>query len=207
MTANGLRPLLIVISAPSGAGKSTLCECLLADRDDIVYSISCTTRQPRESEENGRDYFFLTHNKFKERVAAGDFLEHAEVYGSLYGTLKETVINALSKGKSVLMDIDIQGAGQIRDYVTSAPDGDLLKNAFLDIFIEPPSLDVLRSRLTDRNEDSEADIERRLRHAEDEMRHRGDYRYRIMNNDLGLACATLKRVIGSEQSAARESEL
>jgi len=193
------RPLLIVVSAPSGAGKSTLCDRLIADRDDIVYSVSCTTRSPRGDEQDGVHYYFLTEEEFERRVAAGEFLEQAVVHDYRYGTLKSTVNDTLARGESVLMDIDVQGAEQIRSYVEAADDDDPLKRAFVDIFIEPPSMAALRERLQDRNEDTAEVIETRLRNAESEMQHRMRYRHRIVNDDLDRAFEELEDVIRMEQ--------
>ncbi len=193
------RPLLIVVSAPSGAGKSTLCDRLNANHDDIVYSVSCTTRAPRGQEQDGVDYHFLAEEEFARRVAAGEFLEHAEVHDYHYGTLKSTVNDALMRGRSVLMDIDVQGAGQIRSYVEAADDDDPLKRAFVDIFIEPPSVDALRERLQGRNEDTPEVIEARLRNAQAEMQHRMRYRHRIVNDELDRAFEELEDVIRMEQ--------
>jgi len=196
------RPLLIVVSAPSGAGKTTLCERLLAERDDIVYSVSCTTRPSRGAERDGEDYFFISEAAFLERVAGDEFLEHAVVHGYHYGTLRKTVSDALASGRSVLMDIDVQGAAQIREAVARAPEGDVLREAFLDIFIEPPSLDDLRCRLEGRGEDAADVIERRLENAAREMAGREDYRYRIVNDDLDRAYADLEACLEKEQKEA-----
>lgn len=195
------RPLLIVVSAPSGAGKSTLCDRLIAARDDIVYSISCTTRAPRGRERDGVDYHFLDEDEFDRRVALGEFLEHAVVHNHRYGTLKRTVGDALAGGRSVLMDIDVQGVEQIRGYVEAAEGDDPLKRAFVDIFIEPPSMEALRRRLQNRNEDMPEVIEIRMRNAETEMRHRMRYRYRIVNDVLDRASEEFDSVIRKEQQS------
>jgi len=141
-----MRPLLIVISAPSGAGKSTLCNRLLDRCEDIVYSVSCTTRAPRGGEVDGKNYFFMTPAAFEEKVRAGAFLEHALVHANHYGTLKEKVRTTMQQGQSILMDIDVQGARQVRDALASLPPNDLMSCGFLDIFIQPPTLEVLRAR-------------------------------------------------------------
>lgn len=195
------QPLLVVVSAPSGAGKTTLCRRLLAARPDIAYSVSCTTRKPRGSEVHGRAYFFLGEDEFERRVQAGEFLEHARVHGHRYGTLRSVVLEALAAGRSVLMDIDVQGASQIRKSVAASPAGDPLRRGFVDIFVEPPSLDVLRARLAGRNEDSDAEIDRRMKNAAEEMRHAPEYAHRIVNNDLETAFGDLLGVIASEQQA------
>jgi len=137
--SNSRFPLLIVVSAPSGAGKTTLCDRLIAERPDMVYSVSCTTRAPRGEERDGRDYHFLSEPEFDRRLRQGLFLEHARVHGYRYGTLRETVHAALTAGRSVLMDIDVQGAAQVRAAVGRADSEDPIAKGFLDIFIAPPS--------------------------------------------------------------------
>jgi len=194
------RPLLIVVSAPSGAGKTTLCDRLLAEHGEIEYSVSCTTRPPRGDEEDGRDYFFLSEETFAASVEKGAFLEHAVVHGHRYGTLRETVLNAVNCGRSVLMDIDVQGASQVREVVSRAADDDPLKAAFVSIFIEPPSMDVLEQRLRARAEDTEEDMQRRLKNARGEMSRSGEYCHRIINDDLDSAYRKLEGIISDEQS-------
>ncbi len=191
-------PLLIVISAPSGAGKTTLCDKLLKDNDNIVYSISCTTRQPRGKEKNGVDYYFLTEEQFREYIDAGLFLEYALVHGNYYGTLMKTVRDALENGKHVLLDIDVQGVDQIREKISVLPDDDPLKQGFLDIFIAPPSLQILRERLVGRAEDAPEVIEQRMENAEQEMARADDYEYHIINDDLDTAYRQLNNIIRKE---------
>jgi guanylate kinase len=200
MSNSGRRPLLIVISAPSGGGKSTLCQRLLGERPDISYSISCTTRSPRGNEVDGKDYHFMTEAEFDRRVKNGEFLEHAVVHDHKYGTLRKPVADAVGMGKSVVMVIDVAGAGQIREHVKRAPRKDILREAFVDIFIEPPSMDALRQRLIGRATDDKKTVQRRLKNAEDEMARRGEYRYRILNDDLETAFARLKEIIEAEES-------
>lgn len=189
------KPLLIVISAPSGAGKSTLCDRLLADFDNIVYSISCTTRDPRGDEEDGVDYFFMTKDTFQEKISDGVFLEYATVHGNYYGTLIETVYSAMESGQSVIMDIDVQGAAQIRSQMDKLPAGNMLRDGFIDIFIMPPSIDVLRERLFGRGEDAPDVIEKRLKNAVDEMDCSGEYKYIVVNDDLEIAYMKLRDII------------
>ena len=190
-----LRPLLLVVSAPSGAGKTTLCDRLLKDNPNIVYSVSCTTRAPRGSEVDGQDYHFLSAKEFERRVKAGEFIEHAVVHGHRYGTLRQTVANALAAGRDVLMDIDVQGAALIR---SAAADDSLLRNAYVGIFIAPPSLAVLRDRLQKRKEDTAEVIERRLRNAEQELARWREYTYLVINDDLERACADLQAIVTAE---------
>jgi guanylate kinase len=193
----GARPLLIVVSAPSGAGKTTLCDMLLADRSDIVYSISCTTRDPRPSEVEGEDYYFLSEEEFDKRLKAESFLEHATVHGHRYGTLREVVLEALGEGQSVLMDIDVAGAEQIRAVARKAPEDDPIRQGFLDVFIMPPSLAVLRQRLEWRGEDRPEVIEARLQEAANEMAHASEFQYAVVNDDLEQAFRRLRDIVDS----------
>jgi guanylate kinase len=195
------KPLLIVISAPSGAGKSTLCDWLLAAHPGIAYSVSCTTRAPRGGEVDGVHYHFLTPDAFERRVQAGAFLEHAKVHGNRYGTLMLTVRQAMQQGKSLLMDIDVQGARQVRAALASLPPTDLMVNGFVDIFVHPPSLEELRRRLEGRGEDAAAVIEQRLANAATELADAGLYRYQLVNDDLGRAQRELAAIIRKEQCA------
>ncbi len=194
------RPLLIVVSAPSGAGKSTLCDRLLAESPDVVYSVSCTTRPPRGEEQDGVAYYFLTPEVFEQRVREGAFLEHATVHDNRYGTLKETVRSAMAAGKSVMMDIDVQGAAQVREALAGLPDDDAMVQGFVDVFIEPPSLEVLRQRLEGRGEDAPEVIERRLNNAAQEMACADAYRHRVINDDLDTALDELRGILDREGS-------
>ncbi len=190
-----MKPLLIVMSAPSGAGKSTLCDLLLQEFPEITYSISCTTRAPRGQEEDGIDYFFLSKEAFEERVAKGLLLEHAVVHGNFYGTPAEPVREAFAEGQSVLMDIDVVGAALVREYVEALPDGDPLKEGFVDIFIEPPSMTELRRRLEGRGEDAPETIEVRLKNAQGEMDRADEFTYRVVNDELDLAYRRLRDIL------------
>ena len=180
------KPLFIVMSAPSGCGKSTLIDMLLQEYHDIVYSISCTTREPRGEEEDGLDYHFLTKARFEELLAENAFIEHAAVHGNYYGTLKSPIAEVLAEGNSMILDIDVQGAAKVREYVRSLPNTDAMKIGYVDIFINPPSLEELRSRLEGRGTDAPAVIEKRLANAEGEMARAGEYMYRVVNDDLGV---------------------
>ena len=181
------KPLFIVISAPSGCGKTTLIDMLLQEYSDIVYSISCTTRAPRGEEEDGVDYHFKTVERFEELIAEDAFIEHARVHGNYYGTLREPIESALKEGCSVILDIDVQGAAKVREFVRALPDSDPMKAGYVDIFILPPSMEELRSRLVGRGTDSPEAVERRLANAEGEIARAGEYMFRVTNDDLGMA--------------------
>ena len=181
------KPLFIVMSAPSGCGKSTLIDMLLQEYHDIVYSISCTTRAPRGEEEDGLDYHFLTKDRFEELVGEDAFLEYASVHGNYYGTLRAPIEEVLSEGNTMILDIDVQGAAKVRERVKALPDTDPLKVGYVDIFVMPPSMDELRSRLEGRGTDSRESIERRMANAEGEIARAGEYMYKVVNDDLAVA--------------------
>ena len=181
------KPLFIVMSAPSGCGKSTLIDMLLQEYHDIVYSISCTTREPRGDEEDGLDYHFLTTGRFEELLAENAFIEYAKVHGNYYGTLRAPIEEVLGEGNSMILDIDVQGAAKVREYVRSLPNTDPLKIGYVDIFILPPSIDELRARLVGRGTDSPATIERRMANAEGEISRAGEYMYKVTNDELDVA--------------------
>lgn len=190
-----VKPLLIVMSAPSGAGKSTLCDMLLQEFPEITYSISCTTREPRGMEEDGVDYFFLSKETFQDYVKDGKLMEHATVHGNFYGTPADPVRTAIAEGQSVLMDIDVVGAEQVRNYVATLPEGDPLREGFVDVFIEPPSMEELRRRLFGRGEDAPEVIEVRLNNAAGEMARAGEFAYRVVNDELDLAYRRLRDIL------------
>ncbi len=194
MTA-GTTPLLILVVAPSGAGKSTICDRLIDECANIVYSISCTTRQPRGEETDGVDYYFLAEADFDANVADDAFLENAVVHGFRYGTLRRTVAEGLRAGNDVLMDIDVQGAKQIRETIGALSDEDPIRKGFLDIFIVPPSLEELEKRLTGRGEDDSETIGLRLINAEAEMACAGEFAHVIVNDVLDKCYASVRRVI------------
>lgn len=167
--------ILLLVSGPSGSGKTTLCR-QVAREGQAHYSISCTTRPPREGEVNGRDYSFLSREEFEADIAAGNFLEHAEVYGNLYGTLKSEVLQFLERGEDVVMDIDVQGAASVREC------GDLLiLRSLVDLFVMPASEEELRERLTNRGTDADDVIALRMRNALKEMSHAGSYSYQLLS--------------------------
>jgi guanylate kinase len=167
--------ILLLVSGPSGSGKTTLCR-RLADEKEAHYSISCTTRAAREGEVNGRDYHFLTKENFTARIEAGKLLEYAEVHGNFYGTLKSEVLDHLTTGTDVVMDIDVQGATQVRGCADQG-----IQTALIDIFVMPPSEDELLARLTGRGTDAEEVIALRMKNALEEMRHWPKYSYRLLS--------------------------
>ena len=180
------KPLFLVLSAPSGCGKSTLIDMLLQEYPDFVYSISCTTREPRGEEEDGLDYHFKTKERFEELIAENAFIEYASVHGNYYGTLKGPIAEVLAEGNSMILDIDVQGAAKVRDYVRALSNTDPMKIGYIDIFIEPPSMEELRARLEGRGTDSPETIERRLQNAEGELARRDEYMFKVVNDDLAV---------------------
>lgn len=180
-------PKLIVVSAPSGAGKTTLCQMLLRDFPDrLVLSISSTTRPPRGDERNGREYFFLSREEFERSIREGRFAEWARVHSHFYGTSKEVIERSFSEGKSVLLDIDVQGAMSLaRAYPGSCHR----------IFIVPPDMATLEGRLRSRGTESEDAIQRRLENARAELARREEFDRTVVNDTLDRAYLELKRII------------
>ncbi len=199
-------PLLIAVSAPSGAGKTTLCDRLVAEYDTIIYSVSCTTRTPREGEVDGKSYFFLSDDEFDRRVKAGEFIEHATVHDHRYGTLKQTITDAFREGYDVLMDIDVQGAAQIREYLHAAPADDPMRLAYIDVFIAPPSIEDLQLRLWGRGKDERQVIQRRLIMAGEELKRWREYQYVIVNDRLDESYAALKSIVSAEHHRVRRTK-
>lgn len=185
--------ILFVISAPSGAGKTTLCTAL-RQKPDFVWSVSCTTRSPRPGEIDGEDYHFLTREEFERRLAAGEFLEHAEVHGNRYGTLKAPVLENLRNGIDVLLDIDTRGAENIR-----ACGDPLILQALADVFIMPPDLEELRRRLMRRGTETDEQVEVRLRNAATEMECWRDYRYTILSGSMEENIEKFRAVMRAER--------
>lgn len=165
--------ILCVVSGPSGSGKTTLCRAQ-AQRPGYLYSISCTTRKPRQGEINGKDYHFFFKEEFLDRIKRKQFLEHAEVHGNYYGTLKSAVLGHLEQGTDVLMDLDVQGARMIRKSRDS-----MIRRALVDVFIMPPSLKELHRRLTSRGTEDSPELTLRMDNAREEMKHWKEYRYVI----------------------------
>jgi guanylate kinase len=167
--------ILLLVSGPSGSGKTTLCR-RLADEGEARYSTSCTTRAARPGETHGHDYYFLSREEFDQKIAAAEFIEHATVHGNSYGTLKSEVLTHLTNGVDVVMDIDVQGASQVRSCQDAA-----IHLALVDLFVMPPSDEELRARLTGRKTDSEEVIALRMKNALEEMSHWTTYQYRLLS--------------------------
>jgi guanylate kinase len=184
---------LYVIAAPSGAGKTSLVKGLLAEEPSARFSISYTTRKMRPNEEHGRDYFFVTQEAFKNMVLAGAFLEHAQVFDNYYGTAREQVELLIAQGFNVILEIDWQGAQQIRQVMPDCRS----------IFILPPSRAELERRLRGRGTDDETVIQRRLRDAVSDMGHWHEFDYVVVNNDLQHALVELKSIVNSQGDALK----
>ncbi len=195
------RGILFLISAPSGGGKSTLLK-LLSSYQDFVYSVSCTTRAPRPGEVHGQDYHFLSMEEFERRAAAGEFLEYARVHGNCYGTLKSTVLENLKAGRDVLLDVDIQGADQIR-----ATASDELKAAMVDIFLMPISMSELQRRLNKRNTETAEQLAVRLQNARAEMERWRDYRYTIISGTPEADLENFRAIMRTERMRSNRLEL
>jgi guanylate kinase len=181
---------VFVITGPSGVGKGTLIERLLERVPGLELSISATTREPRTAEVDGRDYHFLTPEEFRRRLETGDFLEHASYSGNYYGTLRDEVERRLADGRSVVLEIEVQGARQVRDAMPEA----------VLIFIAPPDEAVLRERLEGRGTDSPEAIEQRLRTAEIELGARSEFPHVVVNDDLQTSAAELEKLVRDELS-------
>jgi guanylate kinase len=195
MTPNPSEGVLYIVSAPSGAGKTSLVKALLKTDPAIRLSVSYTTRAPRPGEADGRDYHFVSHPQFETMLAEGEFLEHAEVYGNFYGTSKGSIGRDLNAGRDILLEIDWQGAAQVKQHFPQSAS----------IFILPPSFNALRTRLTGRGQDSGEVIERRLAAAAHDVAHAEAFDYIIVNDDFDHALQDLVAITRSVRlEAARQ---
>ncbi|PPD34220.1 MAG: guanylate kinase [Methylomonas sp.] len=189
---------LYIISAPSGAGKTSLVKQLRGELDKLVVSVSHTTRSMRSGEKHGSDYFFVSVDEFKAMIEAQAFLEHAQVFDNFYGTAQKTVEYKLAQGLDVILEIDWQGAQQVRQMLSES----------ISIFILPPSIDVLKQRLQNRGQDTEETITRRMRDAVTEMSHYPEFDYLIVNDDFSMALNQLKSIIiANRQLQHRQQQL
>lgn len=184
--------MLLVISGPSGTGKGTIIEALMKADRSLVFSVSATTRAPREGEVDGKHYHFMTVERYNELVAQDAFVEHAQVHGNLYGTLKSEVEKRLARGENVVLDIDVQGALNV---IRSGMD-------CVSIFILPPSMKVLRQRLTDRGTETPEEIERRLHNAVWELSQKDHYEYKVINDDLDATIRCVQCIIEAQKHAS-----
>lgn len=182
-----MKHVLMAVSGPSGVGKGTMVKTLIARRSDVVESVSCTTRAPREGELHGKHYFFLSKEEFERRIAEDDFLEYDEHFGNYYGTPKSFVREML-KTRSVIMEIDVVGALNAKK---TFPECVL-------VMVVPPSVEELKRRLSGRGSETEAQIENRLARMEYELSHKDEYDYVIVNDNLEKAIADLSRIIDGE---------
>jgi guanylate kinase len=189
--------MLIVVSSPSGGGKGTLIDRVLKTVPGLAFSVSYTTRAPRGTEENGREYFFVNEPAFREMIVRGEFLEWADVYGHLYGTSTEQVERERTAGHDLILEIDVQGAESIRRKVADATS----------IFIVPPSFELLRNRLVARATDSAADLERRLKGAPAEVAQYKLFDYVILNDDINRASQQLAAVIYAERARRERQQI
>lgn len=184
---------LFILSAPSGAGKTTLAKALVDALPDVAISVSHTTRAKRPGEQDGVDYIFVSEPEFLASVAAGEFLEHAQVFDHRYGTARAAVERLLQQGKNVILDIDWQGARAVKKAMPQAKS----------VFVLPPSREALAKRLAGRGQDSQAVIERRMRAAVSEMEHYKEFDYQIVNDDFAAALADLKAIITGKPERVR----
>ncbi len=191
-----LRGILFVVSSPSGGGKGTLIQRVLKQMPNLGYSVSYTTRAPRNGEVDGREYFFVTPEKFDAMAAAGEFLESARVHGKLYGTSRHQVSREVFAGRDIILEVDVQGAASVRELVTDS----------VSIFILPPSVEILRQRLIDRGTDSSEELELRLRNAPTELKHYKAFDYVIINDQVDRAAGQLSCIIEAERACRARQE-
>ena len=196
-------PLLILISAPSGGGKTTLCEQLLKARPDMTRAVTCTTRAPRPGEVDGVDYHFFDAADFLKRLQAGNFLEHATVYGNSYGILKSELLGKLREGKDVLLNVDVQGAATIREQAETEP---ALKRALMTVFLTPHSITVLEERLKSRGTDADAVIQKRLGVARQEIAQWKNFDYLLVSTTKAEDLRRMLAIVEAEKMRAARAE-
>lgn len=195
--------ILLVTSGPSGTGKTTICKELLSNNKNLYFSVSCTTRPQRKGEINGKDYYFVTKEEFKKRVDNKEFIEHALVHDNYYGTLKSEALNKLQNGIDVLLDIDVQGAMQIKN---ETKNDHLLKKCSEFVFIAPPDFSILEQRLRSRGTDNEIVIQKRLIDAKEELKCYVDYDYLVINDNLEQAVSHLQAILTALQNKTARLE-
>jgi guanylate kinase len=196
-------PLLILISAPSGGGKTTLCQSLLRARRNMVRAVTCTTREPRPGEKNGVDYHFFSPAEFRRRERAGEFIEHATVYGNSYGILKSELLDKLRSGRDVLLNVDVQGAATIRRRTQTEPE---LKRARVSVFLTPPSIAELEGRLKKRAADSAAVIQKRLAVARQEIAQWQDFDYLLISASVPEDLRRALAIVEAEKMCAARTD-
>jgi guanylate kinase len=196
ITTGTTSPLLVLISAPSGGGKTTLIRTLLEARPQMMRAVTCTTRPPREGERDGVDYHFLDAASFLKRVQAGNFLEHATVYGNSYGILKSEVLSKLRQGKDVVLSVDVQGAASIRE---QAEEDIELKRSLVSVFLTPPTLSELELRLRRRGTDSPQEIKKRLAVARQEVVQWKNFDYLLISTSIAEDLRRMLSILEAEQ--------
>ena len=202
MVKSSAAPLLILISAPSGGGKTTLCEQLLKARPEMTRAITCTTREPRKGEKDGVDYHFFSATEFLKRLQAGNFLEHATVYGNSYGILKSELLAKLRQNQDVLLNVDVQGAATIREQAETEPE---LRRALVTVFLTPRSLAVLEERLKKRGADAEAVIQKRLAVARQEVGQWKNFDYLLESTTKSEDLRRMQEIISAEKMRTARS--
>ena len=196
MEGDASQGILFVVSSPSGGGKGTLIQRVLKVVPYLSYSVSYTTRAPRPGEVDGREYFFVTPEKFESMIAEGAFLEWAHVHGKLYGTSRQQVLREVQAGRDIVLEVDVQGAESVRELIADS----------VSIFILPPSLETLRQRLIARGTDSPEELKLRLRNAPEELNHYKDFDYVIINDEVERAAEQLASIINAERARRPRQE-